>query len=65
MRGFIIFTISEGKLLGRHRHKWEDYIKMNFKETSSKWLNVVQDRAAIVDLHEPLDSINGRNFLTS
>jgi hypothetical protein len=33
--------------LGRHKHKWEDNIKMDFRETvctGMEWIHVAQDR---------------------
>jgi hypothetical protein len=44
----ILFRRPEGKRpLGRHRHRWEDNINMDFKEIeceSVDWIHLAQDR---------------------
>jgi hypothetical protein len=35
----------EGKAtLGRPRHRWENNLKMNIKNTTGAWIDLVQDR---------------------
>jgi hypothetical protein len=63
----------EGKRpLGRHRHRWEDNIKMDLQELECgdmDWINLAQDKNswqaivnAVMNLRVPQ---NARNFLNS
>jgi len=41
----ILIKKLEGKRpLGRHRHRWEDNIKMDLKEIGMDWIHLPQDR---------------------
>ena len=63
---------EEKRPLGRHRHKWEDNIKMDLQEVgygSLNWIELAQDRDRwwalvneVMNLRVPQ---NTRNFLTS
>jgi hypothetical protein len=48
MNGGILVGKPEGKrLLGRHRHKWVENIKMNLREIGwdgMDWIDLAQDR---------------------
>jgi hypothetical protein len=49
------------KLLGRHRHRWEDSIKMRIQDVGGwgkEWIELVQDRDRWQEcVNEPLGSI--------
>jgi hypothetical protein len=60
----------EGKKpLGRHRHRWEDNIKMDLQEVECggmDWIDLGQDRDRLWALEcgkEPLGSIKCKEFL--
>jgi hypothetical protein len=59
----------EGKrLFGRCRHRWGDNIRMDIREIGWEgvhWIYLTQNRDqwwALVNSHEPLGSIKGREF---
>jgi hypothetical protein len=56
--------------LGRHRHRWEDNIKMNLREIGWEvvdWMDLTQDRHHVAGSYEhgnePSGSITGGGFL--
>jgi hypothetical protein len=57
---------------GRHRHKWEDDVKMDLQETGCggmDWIDQVQDRGKFVGAREGGNELSGSikcgEFLTS
>jgi hypothetical protein len=45
--GFLVGRPESKRPLGRHRHRWEDNIKMKFRETGiegANWIRLAQDR---------------------
>jgi len=60
---------TEGKSpLGRHRHRWEDNIKIDLQEVGrgcEDWMELAQDRGTCEYGDEPSGSKNAGNFLTS